>query len=669
MPAEQNRYQAIVDTATDGIIVIDDHGIIQSFNNAARRLFGYETEEVIGHNVSTLMPPPDQARHDGYLANYRETGQAKIIGVGREVAGRRKDGRHFPLDLSIAQWVSNDGFRYFTGIVRDLTERKLLEAQRQADEDKYRAIVNSAFDAIVTIDESGTIQSINAAAEHLFGYRDHEVVGTNLRALMPVPFAGNEDQRSGADDSELGALIGTGRELRGHRKDGSDFLLELSFAEWRASDGRRFFTGIIRDVSDRKRAEDQARQAQEALQLLNQQLEERVRAAIAEREAAQATAAHAERMLALGQLAGGIAHDFNNVLQAITSAVGRLETRPESNETFSRALETISRAAARGSSVTERLLAFARRSTLKTEAIDITRALNDLARLLGQTLGAKVTVRLELEGRLPSLLADAGQLETALINLATNARDAMPDGGVLTFSAARDLVANGEARESFVPPGRYIRLTIRDTGLGMDEGTLRRATEPFFTTKAPGDGTGLGLSMAKGFAEQSGGGLAIRSMPGRGTIIDLWLPEADAGTEIATANEDANEAGRTHVLVVDDDELVLEALASELEVFGFAVSRAASAKEATGVFERRGADVLLTDLAMPHTDGITLVETLQAQQPDLPAILITGFSADRLERNHTARFRMLRKPVTGERLRCAIMASLAEAGHPLQSPV
>jgi len=240
--------------------VLDEHGIIQSFNRAAQELFGYEPGEVMGQNVRMLMPDPDRTLHDSYLANYRTTGVPKIIGVGREVIGRGKDGSSIPLDLSIAQWTA-DGCRYFTGIVRDLTERKRSEEQRRADEARYRAIVDTAVDAIVVIDERGLIQSFNNAAERLFGYSAEEAIGETVNVLMPEHYESEHDRyMQNYKSTGVRKIIGKGREVSGRRKDGSLFPMELSVAEWRSEQGH-YFTGIMRDISDRKIAEEETHRA------------------------------------------------------------------------------------------------------------------------------------------------------------------------------------------------------------------------------------------------------------------------------------------------------------------------------------------------------------------------------------------------------------------------
>jgi PAS domain S-box-containing protein len=330
--------------------------------------------------------------------------------------------------------------------------------------------------------------------------------------------------------------------------------------------------GLNFDVTER-------REATEALARLNEDLERRVEAEVQAREAAQARAAHAERMQALGQLAGGIAHDFNNVLQGVQGGARVIERRADDPTSTRRFARMILDAAERGATITRRLLAFARRDALHAEPVAPATLLGELRDVLAPTLGSPIAVRLELAAALPPLLADKGQLETVLVNLATNARDAMPDGGTLTLAAVAEEVAAGTAHPAGLRPGRYIRLLATDSGMGMDAATLARVGEPFFTTKPKGQGTGLGLSMAKGFAEQSGGGLAIASAPGRGTTVSLWLPVAAAAAAGGPAGAAAGGVGAVRrVLLVDDERLVRETLAAELQDAGCAVLAAGTGR-------------------------------------------------------------------------------------------
>jgi signal transduction histidine kinase/ActR/RegA family two-component response regulator len=371
------------------------------------------------------------------------------------------------------------------------------------------------------------------------------------------------------------------------------------------------------------------REAEGKLRALNQHLEARVRAEVEAREAAQVRAAQAERVQALGQLAGGIAHDFNNVLQAVTGGAAVIERRAGDPEKVRQLSRMVLDAAQRGASVTRRLLVFARRGDLRTEALDATALLQGMREILQATLGGRVKVEMEAEPALPPLLADQGQLETVLVNLAANARDAMSEQGTLTLSARAETFASSGHGGRLVPGG-YIALTVADTGTGMDAATLARATEPFFTTKGPGKGTGLGLAMARGFAEQSKGSLQIVSTPGEGTAITLWLPAAHE--QFAVGKPDMIQTIEAapctaRVLLVDDDDSVRESLAAGLTDMGFRVRTATSGEAALAlIHEGEPVDCLVTDLSMLGMNGVSLVHAARGRHPGLPAIVLTGYA-------------------------------------------
>jgi PAS domain S-box-containing protein len=418
---------------------------------------------------------------------------------------------------------------------------------------------------------------------------------------------------------------------------------------------------ILQDIDAEKRLIDLQQQA-------NARLEQRVQAEIAARQDAQQRAAHAERMQALGQIAGGIAHDFNNVLQAVSGGAALVERRPNDPERVVRHARMILDAARRGAAITSRLLAFSRRGDLRAESLDAGALLHDMAEVLTHTLGGSVICAVDVPPGLPPLLADRGQLETVLVNLATNARDAMPSGGTLTMSAAAEIIGDVPPHAVSLRPGRYIRITVADTGSGMNEAVLARVTEPFFTTKSTGQGTGLGLAMAKGFAEQSGGGLFIDSVVGQGTRVMLWLPQAVAESAAAPALAPEVAAGpqRPCVLLVDDDPIVREVLAASLDDAGYSVTQAASGTEALATLaaaERM--DVMVSDLTMPGMDGVTLIRKAQEQRPGLPAVLLTGYAGSgaalAVGGAVTGAFSLLRKPVAGPQLVDRINALLASA--------
>lgn len=411
--------------------------------------------------------------------------------------------------------------------------------------------------------------------------------------------------------------------------------------------------------------------AREAFARSREELERLVDERTRDLQATQIRLAQAQRLQALGQLAGGIAHDFNNVLQAIQSGGSLLERDPTDPAGVRRHASTILEATERGAAITRRLLAFSRRGDLRAEAVHPAALQMGLRDILEHTLGDGVKVELELGPDLPALVADKGQLETVLVNLATNGRDAMAGIGTLTLSAHADTVSVSESAEHIagLKPGAYVRLSVSDTGGGMDAHTLARASEPFFTTKPAGKGTGLGLAMARGFAEQSGGGLHISSALGKGTTVSLWFPVATTDLPVAgTPDRDVtSQLVRIHgakVLLVDDDEIVREVTSELLEGLGCIVLQAESATTALAILASTvEVDILLSDLSMPDIDGITLIREAQLRRPGLPAILLTGFATDDIEVKEASAgaigaCALIRKPVRAHVLAAQVSAML-----------
>ena len=390
-----------------------------------------------------------------------------------------------------------------------------------------------------------------------------------------------------------------------------------------------------------------------------------------------------------------MAHDFNNVLQAIAGGANLIRRRAGDPQAVEKLAAMMGEAAERGAAVTRRLLAFARKDELRSESVAVEALLADLVEILRHTLGPGLRIVVEVEPRLPVLCADRSQLEAVLINLATNARDAMPRGGTLRFAASRapegeapplpplsgaPQDGGGQAPDQETAAASYLRLTVSDTGNGMDPATLSRATEPFFTTKPKGQGTGLGLSMAKGFAEQSGGALVIASTPGQGTTVTLWLPlpvredaaadlpraapAARAGTVPAGETSDSQAGGRRSVLLVEDEAALRELLSDALAECGFHVSAAGSGAEALASPALPRAELLVTDLAMPGMNGLELARRARLRRPGLGVLLVTGFAGeaaedDLAEARAGGPFAILRKPVTVEQIAAAIAGLLA----------
>jgi PAS domain S-box-containing protein len=538
-------------------------------------------------------------------------------------------------------YPSPDGLTVF---LRDVTAERELAAAKAESDALLRLFIDRtpASIAMFDTDMRYLAASRRFALDHqLAGGLPESLIGRSHYDLFPdLP-----EQRRAVHRRVLTGETLSAAEDPFPRANGQVDFVHWEMAPWRRADGTiggavlfsEVVTGRVRaELALRKLTEDLKARLRE-----NDDLLARLRSETEAREAAQERAAHAERVEALGQLAGGIAHDFNNVLQMVKGAATLIERRPGDEPGVARLAGLALEAAERGGAITRRLLAFGRRGNLRGETLEVAAVLGSLKEIFVHTLGAGIEVRICLQGNLPRLFVDKAQLETVLVNLATNARDAMPDGGSLFLSAAaEDVPADAEMRSAGLPAGGYVRIEVADTGMGMDAKTLARAFEPFFTTKPAGVGTGLGLPMARGFAEQSGGALAVESSPGNGTTVTLWLPahDPDCGAGDAHAVCDETEAAGSptriaaapaRVLLVDDEEALRELLAQNLEDRGYHVLVAAGGEEALALLAGgEAADVLVTDLSMPGMNGIALIRAAQTLRAELPAVLLTGYVGD-----------------------------------------
>ena len=469
---------------------------------------------------------------------------------------------------------------------------------------QFRLLVQGVTDyAIYMLDPKGVVASWNAGAQRIKGYAPEEIMGAHFSTFYP-----DEERDRGEPERALetarrhGRFAAEGWRLR---KCGHRFRASVVIDAIHDDDGRLIgFAKITRDITEREEAQRELELAREAL-------------------------FQAQKIEAIGQLTGGVAHDFNNLLMAIMSGLTLLRKRlPEDDPQITRLIDNSMQAADRGAALTQRMLAFARRQELKTERIDVPALVADMRGLLERTIGPAWRIDIDFPDRLPAVSADANQLEMALVNLAVNARDAMPDGGRICVEGVEHEIV-GEVRG--LTSGRYVRLTVRDEGAGMDAETLARATEPFFTTKGVGKGTGLGLSMIHGFARQNGGMLEIESKPGKGTRAHIWLPIATDGADAIAPTPRRDVAGRVAtrslvVLVADDDPLVLMNTADLLSDLGHRVIEAESGAAALDQLEaREDIALLITDQAMPGMTGTELIARARALRPELPIILATGY--------------------------------------------
>jgi signal transduction histidine kinase len=402
-----------------------------------------------------------------------------------------------------------------------------------------------------------------------------------------------------------------------------------------------------------------------ALRRFNEELEQRIEERTRERETALAQLFEAQKMDTIGRLTGGVAHDFNNLLMAVLGSLTLLEKRLPEDPQCRRLLQNAVQGAQRGAALTQRLLAFSRRQELKPESVDVAALVGGMEELLTRALGMGIELKCRFSNVLPPVLADANQLELALLNVALNARDAMPNGGKLLISAQEE-TKGAAGSDLALQPGDYVRISITDTGSGMDEATLAKATDPFFTTKGPGKGTGLGLSMVHGLAAQSGGLLRIESAPNIGTTVDLWLPRAKSGAAAAPRNVERLKPTLTpkpcKVLIVDDDLLVLTGTAALIEDLGHTAIEAQSAADAlASLAAGLSVDVVITDHAMPNMTGLQLAQAISERYPVLPIILATGY-AELPSDPAMSRLLKLTKPCSQHELAAAIQTALSSRG-------
>jgi PAS domain S-box-containing protein len=527
------------------------------------------------------------------------------------------------------------------------------------------AVLESMADAVFVLDSSNRLVDVNPAAQRIIGIPAGEMIGQSADAIFWPALRNHRDEESSEIEVEIGG------EMR---------CIEVTMQPLGDRWGRPGRILTMRDVTARKRLDDELRRHREHLEELvgertaaltaaNEQLRER----IAERERLEEQLRQAQRMEAIGRLAGGIAHDFNNILTAILGYSHLLLSDPAAGDPIREAAEAIRRSGERAASLTAQLLAFSRKQRLEPKVIDLNMIVADMERMLQRVVGEQIQVLTYLQPGLARVEADPNQIEHIIMNLVVNSRDAMPEGGKLTVET-RDVVVGQEevGRQHAAGPGPYVMLSVRDTGIGMDEVTQRRIFEPFFTTKDVGKGTGLGLSMVYGTVRQSGGHIAVESRPGGGATFRIYLPvtsEIDAfdkeGQELAESLR-----GKETILLVEDEDMVRALARRVLERYGYQVIDAGACEAALGLAERHpGAiDLLLTDLVMPDMSGIQLAELLQMVRPATKVLYMSGYSEDEIGGGASAGDfgNLLRKPFTpaflARKVRQALDSKTAPAG-------
>jgi PAS domain S-box-containing protein len=616
-------FQLLVRSVTDyAIFMLDPDGYITSWNSGAEKIKGYAEQDILGQHFSRFYTPEDQAAGTPQRALAIAAREGRYQAEGWRV---RKDGTRFWANVVIDPVWENDALVGFAKVTRDDTTRRAAAVAMMESERRARGIIDTALDAFVQLDEAGSITEWNPRAEAMFGRSRESAIGQNLPALCFSP--GDQATSEWFEAILRGEIRHSTHQLTAidHRRH--EFPAELSASVLTLASGR-LVNIFVRDLTEKIQMESQLRQAQ--------------------------------KMEAMGQLTGSIAHDFNNILQGISGSLefimmlGANAQQERSQKHMRNALESVKRAA----SLTHRLLAFARRQALDPQPVDVTALLGGMADLLRHSLGEQVSLELGLSHDLWEAHCDPNQLESAILNLAINARDAMPNGGRLHIDVGNALARDPENMDAEAPDQSYVSITIADTGIGMTNEVKERAFDPFYTTKPTGAGTGLGLSMVYGFARQSRGFCTIESEVGEGTSVKLFLPRylgpslvTQAPSRVFTSPQLAR---GEHILVVEDEPVIRDVITEVLSNLGYVITQAVDGLEGVSIaVSDLPIDLIVTDIGLPGVNGRTVAETARDRRPGLPVLLITGYdaSAGSKPMELSAGTALLSKPFTVDKLR------------------
>jgi len=598
----EERYRVITQAASEGIVTIGEDGLIVFANGAAERIFGYEAAELVGHPLTKLMAASHAGRHQSAFARYLATGEKHMSWEGVQVPAVHRTGRELVIEISFGEFGTG-GRRLFTGVIRDVTDRMRAEAELKRMQERLHTVVSNAPVILFAIDRDGnfTVSEGRGLAalgrrpgqtvgDNVFDvYKDHPKIVSNMRRAL----AGEEF----VDTAEVGPLF-----------------FETAHTPLRDESGEVVgMIGVATDVTERRRLESQLLQSQ--------------------------------KMEAVGRLAGGIAHDFNNLLTTVLGYSTLL--LQNAGEKPDKRIVEIKRAAERAAGLTRQLLGFSRNQVIQPRLSDLNRVVADMEEMLRRLIGENIDFTLGHDPWPALVLADPGQLEQMLMNLVVNARDAMPGGGRLEVKIGQRELRQSEAAGGVtIPPGRWVLLSVRDTGSGMDLETLARVFEPFYTNKERGKGTGLGLAMVHGIVQQNGGHVAVQSHVGLGTRFDIYLPRAEG--EVAEAEDraapapappPAPAAGAETLLLVEDETSVRELVHELLVREGYTVLQAANGEQALAVaIEHPGLiDLLVTDVVMPGISGGELATRVLRMRPGVRVLYISGYSDDEIVRAGVSR--------------------------------
>jgi PAS domain S-box-containing protein len=665
MDAPTGLLEDLLRSPVDAIVTIDGAGRILFFNPGAEKIFGYARAEVEGKSLDVLLPEQFHASHRRHIRAFEQSGaSAREMGARQDVYGRRKNGETFRANASIYRHASDKGVA-FTAVLRDASASPLFGEVA----DHLRLALAAAGIGFFAYDHERGKLEVSPTWRAIFGVEDLTIDSERFMQLIDP-----------ADRAELAANIARVQdpstkgavavEHRIMRPDGAvrwvAATAQTQFIEEGGVRRPRHTIGVVRDVTERKQAQDVLASANERLEASVAERTRELRAEMKRRDDMQAAVAEAQRLEAIGRLTGGVAHDTNNMLTVIGGNLEMLEDALAKHQSV-KYLREAQAAVQRMTQLNRRLLTVARRRKLDARVLDLNDQVKSMGEMLRSVLGETITLTTTLHADLWKVSLDAGELDNALLNLAINARDAMPRGGRLHISTKNVEIDEEAARgEADLAPGKYVSISVTDSGNGIPAEILPRVFEPFFTTKAQGKGTGLGLATVHGFTKQSGGHVAIYSEPGRGTTVNIYFPRHDgaavsAGDGQQPARGPANGGGET-ILVVEDDAQVRAITCARLERLGYRALEAANGPSALALLERgERVDLVFSDIAMPGgMSGFDLMGALEARAAHIPVVLTSGFDLDAV-RNGERQFsaKVLQKPYSQHDLVRAVRAALA----------
>lgn len=627
--ANAQRLRQLIDSLTDyAIYMMDPNGVITSWNSGAYKLKGYPAFEIIGQNYARFFTPEDQAK------GLPQAALSEAVRMGRSEAEGwrvRKDGSRLWVSAIIQPVRDAKGDVIgFAKVTRDITERRHREEQLFESERRFRLLVEGVIDyAIYMLDPNGIVTNWNAGAQRMKGYLASEIVGQHFSR-----FYTDDDRASGFPERVLSIALAEGRyegEGLRQRKDGTQFWASVVVDPIRRETGELLgFAKITRDITER-------RNTQLAL------------------EEAQAQRAYAQKIEALGQLTGGVAHDFNNLLMIVGGNLRTVRKLMPDDPKGKRALESIEIATKRGETLTRQLLTFSRRQSINPEVVQIRDRLEPLRALLASSAGANVRLDVSAADDLWAVKVDLSEFELALLNLTLNARDAMPDGGVISLTAENVTLRPDQTPQRL--RGDHVAISIADTGTGIAPDVMSKVFDPFFTTKSPDKGTGLGLSQVHGFAHQSGGTVTLESKQGRGTRITIYVPRShEAPLETTHHREEALPGGKA--LLIEDNDSVSHITSEMLTQLGYSVQLAKDGGAALAAIKRHAFDIVVSDIVMPGLiDGLAVARAVRRDYPETTVVLVTGYSSSAA--SIEGEFSLLRKPFQAADLSRALADAIA----------